>query len=331
DFAVNSMVANIADNLIIPGYEDLQQKVDVMAEDVNAFSADINQNNLDALRASWLDAYLSFQNVAQYEFGPAEDAFLRNSVNNFPINAGNVDDNIASGSYNFNSPDAFDKGFPALDYLLYGIGADDQAILTQFADSAYSRYLQDVTADIKFRVDSVTFKWTDSYRESFVRASGTAAGTALSLLVNNLNQHFEIIKRDKIGIPVGVVTLGFTNPEKVEAFYSGKSLELAVASLEASEDLYLGGNGSGFDDFLTEIEAAKDGESLDKLIQDQFASGIETLKALQGPLSEAVNADKAAVENAYNEVVKNLVNLKTDMPSVLCVTITYVDNPSDSD
>jgi len=58
---------------------------------------------------------------------------------------------------------------------------------------------------------------------------------------------------------------------------------------------------------------------------------IASLTNLEGSLQEEVAENQAAVENAYAEVTKNLVNLKTDLPSVLCVSITYIDNPSDSD
>ena len=200
----------------------------------------------------------------------------------------------------------------------------------------YGTYLLDVVADIKQRVDDTYSAWTNGYRETFVANTGTAAGTSLSLLTNQLNQHYEAIKRDKIGIPSGALTLGFTNPESVEAYYSGYSIELAVAALNSSRQLYLGNAmdgtaGIGFDDYLTEIGAEKSGIPLDEIIQQQYTATIAAVAGLANPLSATVDTDTESVVSAYNETVKQIVNIKTDMPSVLCVAITYIDNPSDSD
>lgn len=337
DFDQKAMFMNMANNLIIPAFTDLKTKVDAMSTSTTTFSTTPNQANLDGLRATWFDAYLSWQSAAQYNFGPAEAVFLRSSVNNFPLNINETNANITSGTYDFDMPDAYDKGFPALDYLLYGIGTNDTEILEKFTtntDAAkYIQYLTDLVADIKTRVDHTHNGWTSSnYDETFNNNTGTAAGTSLSLVVNNLNENYELIKREKIGIPSGVLTLGFTNPDKTEAYFSGRSLELAEAALEATEQFYLGGNGIGLDDFLIAIDAKKSNdEPLNEAIANQFSIAKAALAALSGKLSDEVDDNTAKVENAYNELSAQLINIKTDLPSVLCVSITYIDNPSDSD
>ena len=337
DFDQKAMFMNMANNLIIPAYTDLRIKVGEMLSASIAFRDNPSQSELIAFRTAWFDAYLSWQSAAQYNFGPAEQFFLRNSVNNFPLNVEETDANIQSGIYDFDMPDAFDKGFPALDYLLYGIGADDAEILekytTQVDTAKYMEYLEDVVIDIKNRVYNTYNGWTAfNYDETFNNNTGTAAGSSLSLIVNQLNENYELIKREKIGIPSGLLTLGFTNPDKTEAYFSGRSLELANAALKATEQFYLGGNGIGLDDFLIEIDAKKsNGESLNDAIKAQFTTSITNLAILSGQLSDAVDNNKSEVENAYNALSAQLINIKTDLPSVLCVSITYIDNPSDSD
>jgi hypothetical protein len=145
-----------------------------------------------------------------------------------------------------------------------------------------------------------------------------------------------LIKREKLGVPSGVLTLGFSNPDKVEAPGLAISKELALEALKASKSLYLGmsvsdADGLGLDDYLTEVNALKSEEKLDDLIQNQFELAIRSIENLELTLQEEARDNQENVENAYAEVTKNLVNLKTDLPSVLCVSITYIDNPSDSD
>ncbi|MFK7949919.1 MAG: imelysin family protein [Saprospiraceae bacterium] len=338
EFDQEAMFDNIAENLIIPAYTDLKAKVDDLQTKVSDFRLNPTQSNLDILRNSWFDAYQSWQVASQYEFGPAAVEFLFNSLNNFPLDTAIVNEKIQNADYDFSSPDAFDKGFPAMDYLLYGIAETDTEIINLYATTTtptlHGYYLNNIINDIKSRVDNTYDAWTSgTYKSEFIANTGTAAGSSLSLIVNGFNQNYEYIKREKFGIPSGVLTLQFTNPTKVEAYYSGRSTELALTALEASQELYLGKDGLGLDDYLQAIGTMKNDKTLDAVIQEQFTSAISAIQDLgtSTPLSEIVENEPNEVVNVYNEVTKQLVNIKTDMPSVLCVSITYIDNPSDSD
>jgi len=332
DFDQQALFQHLADNLILPAYAELESTAGALDEAAQGFAASPSAAALSELRDAFQAAYLDWQAVAQYEFGPAAERNLRAALNNFPLNVSSLENKIATGAYDLDNPNTFDKGFPALDYLLYGIGdGTEAAILAELSTSSYSSYLIAQTAFIAQTVGAVREAWANGYRDTFISNTGTAAGTSLSLIINGLNENYEIIKRERIGIPSGVVTLGFTNPEKVEVPYSGTSLELAIAATEAAELFYRGGSGPGLDDYLEAVNATKEGESLNAQIVQQFASALEALRSLEGPLPTAIEENNEEVVAAYNELTKQIVNIKTDMPSVLCVAITYIDNPSDSD
>lgn len=339
DFDQKAMFQNYTNQLIIPVFTELKTAVDLMETTTNDFVTAPDANNLSDLQNAWFNAYKVWQKAAPYNFGPAESVFLRNSVNNFPLNIDDVNANIQNNTADFSSPDAFDKGFPALDYLLYGIAADNAAILEKYTTntdaSKYTDYLSKVVIDIKSRVDHTYNEWLmGGYDNTFNENIGTAAGSSLSLLVNQLNQNYELIKRDKIGIPSGVLTLGNTNADLVEAYFSGRSLELAKIALEAAENMYLGQaktdeNQIGLDDYLQAIN--EEGKTLDSNIQAQFTAAKSSLNTLSDPLSNDVTNNNSAVITTYNELSKILVNIKTNMPSLMCISITYIDNASDSD
>ncbi len=336
----SAVFQNIADNLIIPGYEDLNTRLAALQSATQAFTEDPATAQLEALRNAWKAAYLSWQRVAQYEFGPAEDRQLRAFLNAFPLEMAAVEARLNSGNFVFDNAETFDKGFPALDYLLYGAGATEADILAQYSTDPladnYKGYLTAVTSQMQQFVSETLQAWTGGFRQTFIANTGTAAGASLSLLINALNEHYELIKRDKLGIPVGAVTLGFPNPDKAEAFYAGISAELALEALRAAESLYLGraingANGEGLDDYLLQVAAKQQGQDLHQLIVDQFEAAIGALAAVPDPLSETIATDKALVELAYVEVSEQVRLLKTNLPSQTCIAITYIDNPSDSD
>lgn len=342
DFDQVALFTNLADNVILPSYENLQDKVDKLAAQTESFIENPTANDLTELRTAFKAAYLVWQTAAPFEFGPAEEVFLRNSLNNFPANVSQIEFNVENETNNFDQPDTYDQGFPALDYLLYGVAGNDDLTetLTIYMENVnsdlYKKYLNEVVSNMQTKVTQTNEKWATSYRNSFVTKTGTAAGTSLSQIINGWNENYELIKRNKIGVPSGVMDLNFPLPTKVEAFYSGISSSLAVAALETSLRLYLGndeeGNeGIGLDDLLIEVDAEKDGKTLDAVIQEQFTKAINAVKMLPDPLSESIENDETPTVLAYAEITKQVVHIKTDLPSVTCISITYVDNPSDSD
>jgi hypothetical protein len=336
DFDQSAMFQNYANDLIIPAYIRLKSEVDRLVTKTEAFNNNPTDLALTELQYAFFGTYNLWQDAAQYDFGPAEEVFLRNSVNNFPVDTAVILTNISDGGYTFDSPDAYDKGLPALDYLLFNTYDNNAEILDRFTTNSqateYKKYILDVVEDIQTRVNHTYNGWVlGEYTATFNTNTGTAAGSSLSLLVNNFNENYELIKRDKIGIPSGILTLGFTNPTKVEAYYSGYSIELAKSALQATVNMYRGGSGLGLDDYLTTIGTQKNGQSLNQVILDQFLLAENALDALSGRLSDEVTNNTTSVETAYNELSKQLVSIKTDMPSVMCISITYIDNPSDSD
>jgi len=337
-----ALFTNVADNIILPNYENLKSELDELSIITQVFVTNPDENGLSGLRVAFKEAYSSWQSAAQFEFGPAEDVFLRNSLNTFTVNTNRVEFNIENEINNFDQPDTYDQGFPALDFLLFGISGSDSVLETvklyrENADKEkYKKYLTDLVVNMQTKVTNTYETWKNSYRDSFVTRTGTAAGNSLSQIINSWNQNYELVKRNKIGVPSGVLDLNFPLPDKVEAFYSGISSSLAIDALNASLNLYLGVgntgiNGVGLDDFINEVNAEKNGKTLDEVIQEQFAKALNAVSALPDPLSESIENDELPTVLAYNEITRQVVNIKTDLPSVLCISITYVDNPSDSD
>lgn len=342
DFDQKLLFANVADNIIIPAYESLQNELDELEVKVENFLENPSSGSLVEAQDAFKAAYLKWQKAAQYEFGPAESNFLRNSFNNFPVNVGQLETSISTGNHHFDIYDTYDKGLPALDYLLFGLGDDLETMVSAFDDVENNEnrraYLTLLIEDMQTRLTQILAEWNGNYKYNFVENTGTADGSSLSLLVNGFNKNYELIKRDRIGIPSGVYTLNIPNPEKVEAFYSQISLELAMESIKAAQQFYIGMTGDGFDgigfdDYLKEINAQKNGQSLDEIIKTQFELIVQKLNLLETPLSKAVGTDDTtpALQEVYTELSKQVVNIKTDLPANLCVAITYVDNPSDSD
>ncbi|GHA63316.1 imelysin family protein [Pontibacter akesuensis] len=334
-----AMVNNYAENLIIPAYTTFNSKTDALATAINAFTATPSAATLAAARTAYLDANKSWQDVSAFEFGPASDELLRTNLNIYPTAANEIEGNIAAGTYNLQATENLDaKGFPALDYLLYGAGTEAEVVAKYTTgNSAANRkkYLQDVTNLIKQRATTVHNAWTTGgFAAKFKQAEGTAVGSAVGNLVNELNSDIDLTKRAKLGFPSGRFNSGTPLPEKVEAYYSGNSLELLKQTIRAEKAVFMGQsangtNGPGLDDYLDHVGAMYGQGLLSEAIEAQFDAALAAANAVQGPLSEAVVSQPQAVTKVYDEMQKLIVLTKTDMPAALGVTITYVDNDGD--
>jgi uncharacterized protein len=334
-----AMLANYVDNLIIPGYQNFKKETDEMASAVTAFTTNPTTATLADARKEYQEAYLAWQDVSAYEFGPADEQLLRNNLNIYPTTTSQVENNISTGSYNLQTTANMSaKGFPALDYLLYG-QSSDAAVVDRFTTAANAanrrKYLQDITNLIKEAADDTHTGWTTgNTAKNFKETGGTAVGSSIGNLVNQFNFEVDLTKRAKVGIPTGRFSAGTPIPDRVEAYYSNTSLALLERNLKALKATFMGqsvsgANGPGLDDYLNHVGAKYADKNLSDAIIQQFDAALVAVAAVPVPLSQAVTSHPQAVTKVYDELQKLIVLTKTDMPAALGVTITYTDNDGD--
>lgn len=331
NFDQQAMLSNLSENVFLPNYALLENEVADFKSKWEAFKLAKNEVNFTEMSEQFKSVYHSYQNVNYAEFGPAAEVSLRNNLNTFPTDTATIINNIESGNLTINTLGSFDqKGLPAIDYLLFS--KNTNATINLFNDIKYVAYMDTLIGDINYRVKSTNNAWKNSYAGTFSNKTGSDIGSSIGILTNAWNQHYERNYRDgKIGIPVGIRSLGLPLPEKAEAYFSGISTSLAIKNLIEMEALYLGiGNDginrSSFDDYLLAIDA----QQLDSRIKTQFTAAEEALKRIEsGELSEQIKNNQAAVEAAYQELQKLILLIKIEMPSRLGILITYQDNDGD--
>ncbi len=336
------MLANIGENIIVPAYANLKLSVDSLDSATNVFVTNPTPTNLQAIQSIFIKAYIRYQSVSCFEFGPADVELLRASFNIFPCDTPKINAKIVAGDFNFATVNDIDvKGFPAVDYLLFNSNQNNTLVLTRFTTSANAtntkEYLKALVTELKRKTDAVNTGWSaagGNYISTFKNNEGSSVGSSLSLLVNQFNYDYENLKNARIGIPLGKKSLGTPFPNKVEAFYSGMSLTLAIAQLNSIENIYLGRDaqnkdGLGLDDYVVAVDAQHPLGPLNEVIKNKIAVAKTKLAAFQGPLSEAIKKDPASVDAAYLEIFQLTVLIKVDMPSAFGVMITYEDNDGD--
>jgi len=258
-------------------------------------------------------------------------------MNVYPLNVSDVENNIVNGGYNLNNVNNQDaQGFPALDYLLYGISDNDSDLIDMYLTGAdaskYSNYVNAILNQMNSLTQEVLTHWKSSFRSNFINSKSNTATSSLNKLVNDFIFYYEKgLRANKIGIPAGIFS---TNPlpNKVEAFYRKDiSKELVLDALQAVEDFFNGkhfnGNSTGesFKSYLLYL----DRNDIYISTRDQFNAARIEINNLTNNLSEQVITDNSKMTRAYDELQKAVVLLKVDMLQAFSINIDYVDADGD--
>lgn len=334
EFDRQTMLVNWADNIIVPAYTELATSTEQLKQAAETFEQSPTNEHLAQLRNAHQGAYLTWQRASMFVIGKAEELLLRDNCNLYPTNVEGIESNIASNDYNLELPSQRDhQGFPALDYLLYGVADTDEAILTIYLDlnggEDYRDYIVAIAQRMDELVDAVLASWVSGYRDEFVASDGNSATASVDRMVNDYLFYYEkALRAGKVGIPAGRFST-FPKPGHVEALYQRNGKVYLQEAVDAAQSFFNGGNGIGLSDYLAELDTEKDGQPLADLINAQFEAAKTEIAKLDADLSAQVETDNTLMLRAYDELQKNVVLLKVDMLQAMNINVDFVDADGD--
>jgi uncharacterized protein len=331
-FDRSAMLRNYADNLIRPAYGGLRDVVNGMALNWEAFLIAPSAPLLDGMRQNWTLCHQRWQSANAYNFGPAGEESLRKGlieeIGTFPANVAQIEAFITAGDTAFQNFNRDTRGFLALEYLLFN--DPNNTLLT---DSKRQAYVSALIGHLQARVGEVNTRWA-TYQADFLAADGTDVGSSTAQLYNEFVRSFESVKNFKVGLPAGKRP-GQTQPEPqlVEAYHSGKSLEMIKAHLAAIEKIYYGigtsgQDGLGLKDYLEKVVG---GPELITATEAQWAVVKTTVAAIptDRPLAELIAENHPTVDALHTELQRHTRFFKSDMSSVLGIAITFSSGDGD--
>ena len=337
-----SLLTSWADNIIIPSFENYQAKVATLNTKVEAFNETPSTSALVEVRTAWLEAYKAFQYVSMFEIGKAEEINFVSFTNIYPTDAAGIDANIANGGYVLSSLTQISKqGFPAVDYMINGLGADDAAIVGFYTTNPnavkYKQYLADLMNRLKTNADVLTNDWKGAYRGTFIASNGNSVTSSVNRMVNIFVKNYEKnVRAGKVGIPAGVYSSGTTFANKVEGYYKNDvSKVLLNEGVKATQDFFNGKyfasatTGPGLKAYLDYLNVKKNNQNLSDIINTQFTTIFTTNAQLNDSFSQQVTSDNAKMITAFDQLQWNVVYFKTDMMPALNITVDYVDADGD--
>lgn len=341
-----ALLSNIVNNIIIPAHNNFKNELDLFKSNVEVFDNNRDITNLQQLQNQFVEAYKAWQHIEMFNIGYAEEIFYASKMNIYPANISRISDNINAANIDLdsNSNQYSAQGFPAVDYLLFGLAEDNQSILNIYLSSGQDNltmnYLNILSDKMVENTDSVIDYW-QSNKESFINSSGNSSTSSLNMLSNDFVYYFEKgLRANKIGIPAGVWSGEL--PQNVEAYYKGNiSKLLAIEGLQASYNffngIHFGSNqidGEGLYDYLAYLDDTNYSDStmfigLEDDIVSSFENSMQKLLLLNDNFAVQIQTDNMKMLEAYDAIQQGVVRLKTNMLSILGISVDYYDADGD--
>ena len=336
-FDRRAMLEHWAQNTIIPDIISYKNLLEDLDGDKDLFIENPNAGTYNQLTNSWIEAYKAWQYVSMFDIGKAESIGLRNYTNIYPTDITLVEDNINSGEYNLELPSNFDaQGFPALDYLLFGLGENQEERINALSDQRYATYLDDLVTRLLALTQEVENDWTGGYQDEFVDNNGSSATASVDKIVNDYLFYYEkFLRAGKIGIPAGKFS-GSPLSDKVEAPYAGiYSKVLLKEGFTAVQNFFNGrGNngvtsGPSLKQYLEHVQRQNGTADIATDILTQWVDASEKIEALNDNLRLQVEQDNDRMLEAFDALQLAVPLLKVDMMQALNIQVDFVDADGD--
>ncbi|MBS3739225.1 MAG: imelysin family protein, partial [Psychroflexus sp.] len=313
-FDRQAMLTNWADNIIIPVYSDLNAKLGNIVNAKTNFIDHPTQAKLDNLRMAWQEAYKVWQHAEMFNVGLAESTNYIFQMNVYPTNVNDIESNIQSQNYDLGSVNNNDAvGFPAVEYMLYGLAETDSEILSFYTSSTnadnYKTYLSDLADRMKTLTQSLLDDWNNGFRDSFVANTENSATGSINLMVNDYIFYYEKgFRANKFGIPAGNFSPN-PLPDRVEAFYKTDfSKTLALEGIDAIQNFFNGraynssADAESLKDYLDFLNTIKEGEDLSSLINNQFDEARQKINTLNESFAHQVETSNVAMTETFDVI-----------------------------
>ena len=300
---------------ITDAFDDLSAESATLAAATERYLSDASAANLTAVQDNYETAYLAWQRAAPFMVGPAGELRLTEQLNIYPTDTARL---LSGERFNLELPSNNDvQGFPALDYLLYGIDAPE----TQRESISF------IAARIAGLTAAASTRWVD-YDEQYRANSGNSATASVDRTVNEYIFWYEKhLRAGKVGIPAGVFS-STARPELTETFYRGDfSKALFLEGLETATRFF--NQEQGLATYLDALDVRRDGSLLSSRINANFAAARAITVTLDDDFGTQVRTDNTAMLRLHDALQANVILLKVDMLQALGINVDFVDADGD--
>jgi predicted lipoprotein len=324
-----AMLESIARKVLAPGYAALAASATNLSASADALSANPSLSSLKQTRLAWTQVLLAWRRTQPFAHGPVADLGAYPRIQFWPSRVQSVERVLRAQRP---LDDAYVQelganvvGLSTLELLLFDPHLDDAARVAAFTGASGERqrlYLQALARDLVKQTRLVARAWQAP--TGYVTAFGAGGQAQLNVLVNDILESVETGAESRLRLVLERHAEGQFRGELLEGGLSGMSQQGLLALLTGARSLFSGADGLGIDDYLRQLKSPAAGR-----VDLQFQKAITAVRALGGPLEQAIATRQDAVRRAHEECRALQIMLKTEVASTLGVTITFKSTDND--
>lgn len=312
--------------------ERLHEQASTLCSADGSSGSSSDSSSKEQLRARWLDAYRAWQAVRFVDFGPIELDSRAWQLQFWPDDKNLVGTRMAARlrqdtpmtAEAIASAGVAEKGFPALEYLLYdeamGAGSLEEPIACSLTQ-AISSHLVDITTQLSedWQAFGPHYLATDSYNDATVHG-------AMQLL--------DVMEDKRLGKPLGMMGSP-ANAYRAEAWRSDASISLVEASLAGLKEGFMPGLRAYFDSQAGQEEKDESGAELMDAFAAQLEHTLDQAHAIDGGIASALGdeLDDDSHRQELGSLYLNVAQLREQLNRQIAAELGIVRgfNSSDGD
>ena len=331
-FDRGALLSEWANDFIIPDFETAAAANAKLVTAKNEFIENASELNLVNLRTSYLDAYKAFQLVEKYNIGKAEELNFILNLNAFPTDVVKIQSNVENqATVNLSSVlNQNAQGFPALDYLINGLGTTNTEIVAFYTGTEkdnYLSYLSKLVDRINSLNNQILTDWKGNGKRSFTGNSSSSVNGSVNIFVDKYINYFERrLRSAKVGVPLGHFTTE-PFPQNIESLFKPEESRLLLKeAFNGARELYFGKNGNSS---LSQTIKNLGNTELDMKLRQLFEAAESTIGELDSNLKLQVETDITKMRETRDALQRIVVLLKVDAASTLSISILSPDSDGD--
>lgn len=308
---LNTVINNYVDNVVIPTYADMENKIAALKTHVDAFIADGTQKSLDAACTAWRAARNPWELSEAFLFGPADYLGLDPMLDSWPLDKDAIDAILANLDFKEVDGDENIRGFHTLEYLLFEGGSNKVAANIS---SSQKQYMAKVSSLLDSDTKKLHSEWVNNYGSEFKTHSSDRIISAYNAVAQIVEGCIDIageVGEQKIGNPYQLYTAGKTEEGvlAVESWYSWNSLTDYRNNILSIQNSYLGGTSNSRNDANSLSALVRQyNEATDKEIKQAITDAISAIDNIPAPFRNHLEA-KTEIEAAQDILAELQISL----------------------
>ncbi len=306
-----SVINDLATNVIVATYDDMQTKAGQLAADIATFNTQSTDANLAACRQSWLAVRQAWERSEGFLFGPVATNNIDPRIDTWPVNYQSLDsvlfhNNTYTEAYIESLEDAL-RGFHPIEYLLFG--KDGNKKVAAFNANEYA-YMAALVQNLKKLCDQAAADWHNGHKTDFTTPGGTSVyGSQREVyeeVVNAMAGICDEVANGKIKEPYDQ-----KDPSLEESPFALNSIKDFTDNIRSVENIYTGKynvDGRGIEDFVKLYNL-----SLHNKISQHIQAAVNSLNNITLPFGQAITQQATQVENAMAAINTLKETLETEL------------------